>query len=139
MIPASNEESWIDILTFVEEFPETEHWIRWRSIISPVLHRAIDAGYNKLFRVGSSMHHILISTLDHHGLRGEPHVTLKVTEDSRIGIYYSRSNIHFKSASNEEIVDPELAFPVLTRYLQHLWTETQDEPIPAILRRKNTA
>jgi hypothetical protein len=133
--PLSNEESWVSVVQDNGEYPDTPYWNSWRSVISPLVDEAIKAGYDKLFRAGKSMHHILFSTIDHHGLRGEPHVTLSVTEDWKIHIHYSTANMWFGSAIQSQVVMPTEAFSVLTRYLQHLWTETVSEPIPEILRR----
>jgi hypothetical protein len=102
----------------------------------PILQRAVDAEFDSLFRAGMSMSHIIFSTLDHHGLRDEPRVTLDVRPNWEVRISYSTQNIHFHSPSQFEEVDPSSAFPVLTRYLQHLWEETVPEPIPELLRQK---
>jgi hypothetical protein len=133
-----NKESWAFVVRDNNEYPDTEHWNNWRSAITPLLNQCMAAGYNGLFRAGKSMHHILLSTLDHKGLRGEPHVTLVVTEDGKIGIHYSRANIYFGPSIQSEVVPSSGAFPILTRYLQHLWTETVTEPIPPELRQKNS-
>ena len=131
----SNPETWADIVQFAQEFPDTEYWNLWRSTICPLLDQALNLDYDRLFRAGSSMHHIIFSTIDHNGLRGEPHVTICVTEDWKIGIYYSTASIHFHPALESIVVDPNDAFPVFTRYLRHLWEETVPEPIPEELSR----
>jgi len=81
------------------------------------------------------MHQILLSTLDHHGLKGEPRVTLSVTEDWKIKIEYSTASTYFNTPIHGEVVKSEAAFQTLTKYLQHLWTETVPEPIPEALRK----
>jgi len=132
----TNPETWTDIVQFTREFPDTEHWNRWRSTMCPVLEEALRQGYNRLFRAGSSMHDLIFSTLDHHGLRMELRVTLRVTNDWKIGIYYSTVHIDFGSPIESVSVTTPEAFPVFTRYLRHLWEETVPEPIPQELRQK---
>ena len=132
----SNPETWADLVQFIQEFPDTDHWTKWRSAVSPMIDEAILRGYHQLFRAGSSMHHLIFSTLDHHGLRLEPRVTIRVTEELEIGIYYSTGNIHFDSAIESVVVSQGDAFPIFTRYLRHLWEETVPEPIPEELRQK---
>jgi hypothetical protein len=134
--PLSNEESWASVIQDNGKYPDTPYWNEWRSVIDPLIDEAVKAGYNKLFRAEKSMHHILFSVLDHHGLRDEPRVTLSVTEDWKIQVHYSVANIYFRSALQCQTVIPTEAFPVLTRYLQHLWTETVAEPIPETLRAR---
>jgi len=134
----SNAESWAAVVRDNTEYPDTPYWNKWRSVISPLIDEAIKAGYDKLFRAGKSMHHILLSTIDHHGLREEPRVTLAVADNWKIHIHYSTANMYFGSAIQSQLVQPVEAFPVLTRYLQHLWTETVPEPIPEVLRKHDS-
>jgi hypothetical protein len=132
----TNPETWANIVQFTQEFPQTDYWNRWRSTVCPLLDESIRRGYDCLFRAGSSMHHILFSTISHHGLRGEPHVTLRVTEEWKIEISYSTSNVHFSSPIESVVVNPDSAISLFTRYLCHLWEETVPEPIPEALRHK---
>ena len=85
-----------------------------------------------------SMHHTVFSTLDHHRLKLEPRVTVEVTQESEIKIHYSTGNVWFSSPTQSITIPSSEAFPALTRYLRHLWTETVPEPIPEALRRKVT-
>ncbi len=133
-----NMESWAFVIRDNAEYPDDEYWNQWRAAISPLLDQCIQRGYNRLFRAGKSMHHILLSTLPHNGLRGEPHVTLEVTKEGNIEIHYSTANTYFGPSIQNQVVTPSDAFPILTRYLQHLWTETVAEPIPENLRRDDS-
>jgi hypothetical protein len=129
-----NRATWKDVEEWIAEYPDRENWNRWRTIIKPLVERAIASQFDSLFRAGQSMSHLVLSTLDHHGLRYEPRVTVEVTHDWKLRISWSTHNIWFRSPSQFEIVEPRMAFPVFTRYLQHLWKETSPEPIPEILR-----
>jgi hypothetical protein len=131
----SNAESWLLVLNEKRQYPDTEYWNRWRSLIDPLIQEAAAAGYDQLFRAGMSMHHIIFSTLDHHGLKGEPHVTVSVTDDWKIKVEYSTTNTYFSSPIHAEVVTTGSALPTLTKHLQHLWTETVPEPIPVQLRK----
>jgi hypothetical protein len=145
---ATNEESWSYVLQVRAEYPDTPYWNQWRSILVPITERFIEAGYNRLFRAGTSMHRTTFSTGDREVLRFNPamrfrlspplnpKVYLEVTKDWRVRICYSDSGISQRGQCST--VAPSDAFQTLTRYLQHLWTETVPEPIPEALRR-NTA
>jgi hypothetical protein len=63
-----------------------------------------------------------------------PKVIVAVTKDWRVSITYS--NISVSLRRNWSTVGPSDAFQTLTRYLQHLWTETVPEPVPEVLRRR---
>ena len=132
--PTTNPESWTFVIRENRLYPDTEYWNRWRSLIDPLIQEAVAAGYDQLFRAGMSMHHIIFSTLDHNGLRGEPHVTVSVTKEWKIKIEYSTANTHFASPIHSEVAESGSALPTLTKYLQNLWTETVPEPIPEQLR-----
>lgn len=132
----TNPETWADIVQFTREFPDTEHWNRWRSTICPVIEEALRQGYDRLFRAGSSMHHLIFSTLKHHGLRMEPRITLRVTDDWKIGIYYSTGHIDFVAPIQSVVAAAPEAFAIFTRYLMRLWEDTVPEPIPERLRKK---
>ena len=132
----TNPETWADIVQFTTEFPDTDYWNRWRSMICPLLEQAIERGYNRIFRAGSSMHHLIFSTIDHHGLKFEPRVTIRVTEDWMLGIYYSTVHIDFGPAIESLVVEAQEAFPPFTQYLRHLWEETNPEPTPVELRQR---
>jgi hypothetical protein len=133
-----NRATWKQVRVWIDEYPDREHWNRWRAIIVPLVERAIDIQFDSRFRAGLSMSLVILSTLDHHGLRNEPRVTVEVTSDWKLRIAYSTHNISLMSPKQFEIVDPHCAFPVFARYLQHLWEETMPEPIPEILRdRRN--
>jgi hypothetical protein len=82
------------------------------------------------------MDHIIFSTLDHHGLEGDPRVTLVfLPKEQRVHVAYSRGNLHFSEALSEESVDVSSAIPCVLRFLHRLWSETRpDVPIPDALK-----
>ena len=140
---STNEESWAYVFEHYADYPDTPHSNQLRSTLVPLIERCVQAGYNQLFRAGTSMHDTVFSTLDHYGLGWEPRVIVSAVEDWRIkirhfNIHYYDSWPHFPASCGQTVtVVPSEAFPVLTRYLQHLWTETVPEPIPLELRRKD--
>jgi len=83
-----------------------------------------------------SMSHVIFSTLDHHGLREEPRVTLQVMKDWKIRISLTRNNIWFNEPTQFAFVNESDSFETLRRYLWHLWEETMPEAIPESLRSK---
>jgi hypothetical protein len=143
---ATNEESWLYVLQHYVEYPDTPYWNQWRSILVPVTERGIEAGYNQLFRAGTSMHRTTFSTGDRDVLRFnpsarfrlspplDPKVFLEVTTDWQIRISYYDISVFRRGQSST--VAPSDGFQTLARYLQHLWIETAPEPVPEGLRRK---
>jgi hypothetical protein len=75
--PKDNVESWQDIQLFIAEYPDDGYWSKWKPMVRGVVYTLEAHDLVPLFRVGQSMHHILISTLDHHRLTSEPRVTLE--------------------------------------------------------------
>jgi hypothetical protein len=132
-----NRMTWKLIRHWMDEHPDLDYWNQWRQIVVPVVERAIQCEFDTLFRAGTSMSHLVFSTLDHHGLRDEPRITVDVTEHWSLRVSYSTKNLWFTQPTQCEIVTPEMAFPVFTRYLQHLWEETVPEPIPEVLRKRS--
>ena len=143
---ATNGESWLYVLQVYARYPDTPYCNQLRSILVPVIECCIKAEYNTLFRAGTSMHWTTFSTEDREVLRFNPtarfrlrpplnpKVILAVAKDWQVKICYS--NISVSLRRNWSTVAPSDAFQTLTRYLQHLWTETVPEPIPEGLRRK---
>jgi len=84
------------------------------------------------------MHDILFSTIDHPGLKNELRVKVSITKDWKIEIGCGNGMEGIGMTVQAHTVLPADAFPMFTRYLQHLWTETVAEPIPEILRRPLT-
>jgi hypothetical protein len=129
-----NRATWQQVLRFASECPDNEYWNKWNSIMRPLISGAIELGYDSLFRAGTSMSHVILSNLDHHGLRDEPRVTLEVFKDWTVRISLTRNNVWFSNPTQFAIVDPSSALQTLRRYLWHLWEETVPEPIPDVLR-----
>ncbi len=84
------------------------------------------------------MHHIVFSTLDHHGLRDEPRVTIELhPPELRIG--YGTTNLLFRTPELEYSLPFDEAFATFRRFLNQLWMATVSEPIPEELRGSFTA
>jgi hypothetical protein len=133
--PISNRESWELVVRSFDEYPDDSYWNHWRSVMRPLINRAIQAGYNELFLAGPAMYLILFSTMDRYWLRSEPRVSVGVTEDWCIQVYYSTTNVEFNSPIETSKATPDEAFNVLTRYLQRLWTETVAKPLREALSK----
>jgi hypothetical protein len=129
-------ESWARVTQSFGAYPDTQHWNERRSVLEPVITQVIQAGYDGLFRARTSMHDVLVFTSDDYR---SPHIKISVTKDRQILIQslpgiYSKGAFLAPSIPSHTVECAE-AFPTLTRYLQHLWTETVPEPIPEILRK----
>lgn len=94
----------------------------------------VKLGLNAYFRAGQSLHHLVFSTLDHHGLRDEPRVTVVFHPENDVRIAYGTSNLFFNPPTLEYTLPFELAFPTFRRFLNQLWTATMPESIPAEIR-----
>jgi len=78
------------------------------------------------------MHHIILSTLDHHRLASEPRVTLEFhPSEQEVRIAYCRANLYFHEPLSEERVPVSSAVACVLEYLRRLWAETKaPAPIP---------
>lgn len=133
-----NRATWKLVGSSIEKYPDQDDsWNRRRAVISTLVKRAVESEFDSLFRAGMSVSPLVFSTLDRHGLRDEPRITVEVTSDWSLRVSYSTWNTWFKQPTQFETVIPRLAFPVFTRYLQHLWEETIPEPIPEVLRKRS--
>lgn len=134
MSSEENRASWCRVREDIAEYPQNEIWDGRRQAINPMLDQALELGMNSYFRAGMGMHQLIISTADHHGLRGEPGVTVEVTEDRKLRISYSTKNVYFNPPIQSEVADPASAFPVFLIYLRRLWADTSSQPLPDVLR-----
>jgi hypothetical protein len=137
MYPKNNPESWQRIHEFVDWFSDDDpHWSRWKPMVRRVLLELEQRGLVSLFRAGQSMHHIMFSTLDHHGLEAEPRVTLEIhVERGLVRVAYSTANLYFCEPLAEEYVPVEGATAATLAYLRRLWIETKaGQPLPDALR-----
>ena len=133
--PVDNPESWRDIHEFIDEFPDT--WSDWkqiaRNIVSSLEKLELDAN----FRIGQSVHYIILSTLDHHQLNDEPRVILLIDgQQKTIQVAYSHWHIQCGAKpESEDICSIETVVPVILRYLRRLWEETKGETtMPTAIR-----
>lgn len=95
-------------------------------------------GLSEHFRIGQSMHDIIISTADHHRLTSEPYVTLEFyPEEHQVRVAYSCAypGINEPGAKPrcamqpdaEERVDMPLATSRVLHYLRRLWSESKGD------------
>jgi hypothetical protein len=125
MWPKDNSESWLQIHEFIDEFPDDDDWSKWKPMARELVSDLERRGLIPYFRIGQSMHHIIFSTADHHGLTEEPRVTLEFHPNDRsVRIAYSRSNLYFNQPLADECVPFAAVIPRTLGYLQRLWKET---------------
>ena len=131
--PRTNEESWEQLREFVAYLAGNPVWSGWVRTAGTILDALARDGLDRSFRIGSSMHDIMVSTLDHHGLIAEPRTTLTIDLDgTHVRVSYSRSNVAFEEPDDQVRVPRDEAVPVVRRYLEKLWRETKpDTPLPA--------
>jgi hypothetical protein len=56
------------------------------------------------------MHHIMFSTVERHGLRTEPRVTLEFhPREQIVRVAYGCTNLYFSEPMSEELVSPDVA------------------------------
>lgn len=126
MWPKDNPESWRQIYEFIDEFPNDDYWSRWKPMACAVISELDARGLSSLFRIGQSMHHIILSTTERHGLNAEPRVTLEILpKEQRVRVAYSYANLWFKDALLDDRVDPSNAVPCTLHMLNKLWSETK--------------
>jgi hypothetical protein len=135
-LPKDNLESWQDIQQFIAEFPDGDYWSKWKPMARGVVSELEARGLAPLFRIGQSMHHIILSTLDSHRLTSEPRVTLEFhPKEQRVRVAYSCANLYFNEALSEESVSLVAALQTMLGYLRRLWSETKPAiPIPDALK-----
>ena len=76
------------------------------------------------------MNHLIFSTLDHHGLRGEPRVTVEFYPLSEIRIAYGTTNLYFFAPELEYTLEYEAAFATFRRFLEPSAAETVADALP---------
>jgi hypothetical protein len=131
----NNVDSWKSVVEDVASFPDNTTWSDWKQVATDFLLKSVATGLDRYFRAGQSMHWFLFSTLDHHGLRGEPCVVLFIHSRDAIEVYYGTSHFHVSGKPELSYTLPfDEAFGTFHRFLLQLWTATKSEPIPADIR-----
>ena len=131
---ANNVASWKLVLGFIDEYPESTHWSPWKKLARRFVDESIELGLDRYFRAGQSMSHMIFSTLDHHGLRNEPRVTVELHPENELRIAYGTSYLSRFPAELEYSLPYDDAFPTFRRFLNQLWIETVPEALPDELR-----
>jgi hypothetical protein len=123
--------SWKVIEAFIERLPShSAGWEPWSTLARKFVSEGKTLGLNRYFRAGTSVTHLVFSTLDHRGLRGEPRVTVEFHPENEIRVAYGTANLHFSSPEVEYSLPFEPAFATFRRFLNQLWTATMPEPVP---------
>ncbi|RBP47475.1 hypothetical protein DES53_101272 [Roseimicrobium gellanilyticum] len=132
---SNNIASWEIVAAGIEEYPDNEAWLPWKPLVRRFLRAGIDAGLNRYFRVGQSMHEIIFSTLDHHGFRGgEPRVTVEFHPPTELRILYGTSLQGDRTRKLKPVLRFEDGVTTLSHYLHQLWTATIPGPVPEEIR-----
>lgn len=140
MNPApDNPSSWQRLLEHIDSFPDNDTWRDWRIVATRFVKQGIAMQLDRYFRAGKSMHHFLFSTLDHHDLRGGPHVTVVIPTgviqpEFTIQVAYGTNNLFFGKPELSHNLSFDEAFSTFRRFLFQLWTATQADPIPEDIR-----
>ncbi len=82
------------------------------------------------------MHHFVFSTLERHGLRNEPRVTVEFHPTKHeLRIAYGRSNLYFSPAELEYTLPFDVGIATFQRFLKQLWNATATDGLPQELNQ----
>lgn len=132
----ANQETWSSLLHSYEEESMYCHWKEHNSYGIQILRYGIEQGFNNYFRVGASMYTLFFSTLEYPLWMTSPCVYIDVEQDNRVTLSYVHAvPKHSKDHCLRYSLDMAEALPTFRRFLNHVWTLTQSEPMPYELRR----
>ncbi len=122
--PETNLESWGYINRFIDSLHGDEHWSRWKPMARSIVGALEARGLAPMFRIGQSMHTIIVSTSPHFGLTQEQ---LRV----RLEFYPDDQIVHVAYGPGRPEIEEQVplpnALPRVLHYLQRLWSETKPE------------
>ena len=129
----ANSLSWKAIEADIAQYPD-EQWKAWKAMAREFLSECFGLGLDRYFRAGQSMHQLVFSTLDRHGLRNEPRITV-VFHPARheLRVAYGCSNLDFSPAELDYTLPFVDGFATFRRFLKQLWTGTASDPLPEAL------
>ena len=134
-----NPSSWQRVLEDIACYPDNDVWRDWKIIARRFIEQGIAIHLDYHFRAGQSMHHFIFSTLDHHGLHGDPHVTIAIPSEVkqseiRIQVAYGTQSLWFSKPELSYTLDYDDGFNTFRRFLLELWTATKSDAIPEDIR-----
>jgi hypothetical protein len=120
--PETNLESWHYIHRFIDMFADDDHWSKWKTMARGVVGALEERGLAPVFRIGQSMHDIILSTSERHGLAAsELRVKLEFLPDEQVvRVTYGPGKRNI-----EERVASSIAVPCVLNHLRRLWSETK--------------
>lgn len=156
--PSDNPASWRATRASIDRYPDEDaYWSRWKPMMREIFDALEARGLAAHFRVGQSMHTIILSTAAHHGLADEPRVGFLLhADDQSVRIAYSdprspgpplavaaadRSDLNrhmmngldppSPAVRRYSVVAPEDAAREILACLRRLWTDTKEgQPLP---------
>ena len=142
---AVNQSSWLKAVQRIEELSHPS-FDPWRTFEKRFINCGISRNFDLYFRagtsildrnylVGPSLPVMVFSTLDHHGLDGEPSITIGLTQSDLVRLtYWPGIPAQKKDEKLDYTLKLESAIPTFHRFLNHLWEMTKPEPLPSDLR-----
>jgi hypothetical protein len=131
-----NLKSWERIIEFYEEFNSYPHW-KYIKPLERLVKQLSRSRHAKYFRAGQGLWHLMISTVEKHGLNSEDFyvfVTLNVDlkrENNQVVRTVKNMQVIYKQGPNEiesQTCDEKEIMTTIEPFLQRLWNETKGEP-----------
>jgi|GEM_PF-6803073 len=110
-----NRASWVQLANQIDGAPDHPAFNRLKAAISPIVHRAMNAQFDSLFKAEAYFNHVRLFSPGDRNTR----VTLELRSPADPHLYISLCDwdIQYESPSQCCRVKPEEGFPVFTRYL----------------------
>lgn len=131
-----NQASWLRMLERCEESKlRTLGWKDYRCEIE-ILKYGIEQGFDRYFLASTSADTLVFATIGYPERNFSPRIHIDVAPDDQITLCYIHAiTRRFKDHGLEYKLNLADALPTFRRFLNHVWTLTQNEPMPYELRR----
>jgi hypothetical protein len=135
---AKNQASWAEVFADIDEYyPENDTWGEWKEFMHALLRAGVEEHLDKYFRAGQSMHYIIFSTCERHGLkRHDPHVVLGRDHNGYFVVYSRDTWWSLEpgvTPDRKDVITSTNALAVWRSHQLALWRETRpSEPIPPV-------